>query len=109
MEITWNIDSITCLAQVDEYTNVAYQTAWRTYATEGEYSTSVYGSVTLQFDPASDNFIPYEDLTEEIVLSWTFDVLGEEQKLEIEANVANALQNIITPKEVTNPLPWVSE
>lgn len=107
MEITWKIDSIKCLAQVDDYTDVVYDIAWRVFATEGDHSTSVYGSVTVSFDPDDvTDFVPYEDLTEEEVLGWVFDTYGEEGKLAIEDNVSNALLDIITPKIVTNPLPW---
>ncbi len=107
MEITWKIDSIKCLAQVDDYTDVVYDIAWRVFATEGDHSTSVYGSVTVSFDPDDvTDFVPYEDLTEEEVLGWVFDSLGEERLAEIEGSVTNALQDIIAPKVVTNPLPW---
>ena len=107
MEITWKVESIRCIPQVDEYDDVVYDIAWRTYATEGDHSTSVYGTVTVSFDPDEVvEFTPYEELTEEQVLDWVFDSLGEEGKLAIEENVENALLDMITPKIVTNPLPW---
>lgn len=107
MEITWKVESISCIPQVNEYSDVVYDIAWRTFATEGDHSTSVYGTVVVSFDPDEVvKFTPYEELTEEQVLGWVFDAYGEDGKLAIEDNVSNALLDLITPKIVTNPLPW---
>lgn len=104
---TWTIDGIDCQTQVDEYTNVVYTIHWRVCATQAESSASVYGSSTLAFDPLNE-FIPYENLTPEQVLSWTFAALGEDQKNNAEAAAISALENILQPKIVSNPLPWVN-
>lgn len=62
--------------------------------------------------PAGPEFIPYDDLTEEIVLGWVFDRIGETVKSEAEAEVTAAAlakkQEIETPA-VTNGKPWVVE
>jgi hypothetical protein len=58
--------------------------------------------------PETD-YIPYEDLTEEIVLGWVKDDLGPEAVLQTETNIdAQALANkedIENPK-VESGLPW---
>lgn len=108
MEINWKVDSIRCLKEVDQYTDVVYEVAWRVFASKGTYSADAYGSAYLLFEE-SDNFIPYEDLTEEDVLEWVFNSMGEGRKTEIENSVTNDLNNLIQPKFVANPLPWASE
>ena len=102
---TWKVESIDCVTHSGEFTNVVYTIHWRVFASEGPVQTSVYSSCVVDFTP-SENFIPYEDLTEETVLGWTFGALGEEGKTNAEQAAISALENILAPKVVTNPLPW---
>lgn len=103
--ITWKIDGIECQVQEGVYTDVVYMIHWRVYASEGEASASVYGSCIVDFTP-SENFVPYEELTEEQVLAWTFASLGDEGKINAETAASSALQDILEPKVVSKPLPW---
>lgn len=52
-------------------------------------------SVDLIDNEIGDSFIPYEDLTEEILLNWVKEKLGEEKILELENNFENRLQEKI--------------
>lgn len=101
----WKIEAIDCVTQSGEFTNVVYTIHWRVYAFEGESQTSVYGSCIVDFT-TGENFIPYENLTEETVLGWAFSSLGEEGKTSAEQAAISTLENILAPKVVTNPLPW---
>lgn len=103
--ITWKIDNLECQVHEGEFENVVYMIHWRVYASEGDANTSVYGSCVVSFTP-SENFIPYEELTEEQVLSWTFASLGEEGKLSAEQSAISSLENILEPKVISKPLPW---
>jgi hypothetical protein len=67
------------------------------------------GSVTLEGDETSETFIPFEELTEAIVLEWVKTTVGEEKITEIETNAETRLQERIDKK--TNPeflvgTPW---
>jgi hypothetical protein len=67
------------------------------------------GSVTLTGDPQDPNFIPYEDLTEQIVTGWVQDELGTQRIDEITSNAQTSIQAQID--RATNPefligLPW---
>ena len=50
---------------------------------DGEQA-GAYGSLSFQA-PEPDKLIPYADLTEEIVMGWCKDQLGEEQVTKIDA------------------------
>jgi len=50
-------------------------------------------------------FIPYDLLTEEIVLNWVW-VDGGVNKTLVEESVTQELQGLINPILVKNPLPW---
>lgn len=67
------------------------------------------GSVTLEGDPTSETFVPYEELTELIVLDWVKEELTQSKITEIESSMESRLQEIIEKK--TNPefltgTPW---
>lgn len=101
----WKIEGVDCLTQVGEYADVVYTIHWRVFATDGTDTTSVYSSCIISFVEGG-NFTPYQNLTEEQVLEWTFASLGEEGKTKAEQAAVSALEDIISPKIISNPLPW---
>jgi len=53
------------------------------------YSGRRYGSCSFQPEPSSDDYIAYDDLTEEIVLGWVQAEVGEE---DIEASITAQIE-----------------
>jgi hypothetical protein len=74
----WVISDLKAKIQDGELSNVIDTIHWRYQAEGGEFTADVYGSVGLE-SPEADSFIPSEDLTEDIVISWL------EDKLDVEA------------------------
>ena len=74
---TWNIENLLVLSETLKYTNVVRSVKYKytgTYTDNNSntYTSSISGDIALT-DPNSENnldYIPYENLTEEIVLSW---------------------------------------
>lgn len=66
------------------------------------------GSMTFSGSTDEPGFVPYEDLTEEIVLGWVFDSLGS-QKTVIETEVTGRVEARIIEQQ-NNPysqgVPW---
>jgi len=63
-------------------------------------------------DPSDPEYIPYEDLTEAIVIGWVKDALGATVVSDTEAEVQAAFN--VKKQEIENPteadgLPWVEE
>lgn len=102
---TWKVENIECLTQSGDLENVVYNVAWRVFASDGTTQTSTYGATVVPA-PTLENFIPYSQLTEETVLGWVHSVMGEDQKAMTEASAVSALEYILSPKVVTQPLPW---
>jgi hypothetical protein len=71
---------------------------------DGEQA-GAYGSIGLKA-PESD-FIPYSNLTKEIVVGWVKDHFGEEKVAEIEAALANQIQQKLHPTDAAG-VPWIS-
>jgi len=43
---------------------------WRVTEVDGDYSASSYGTVGFTPDASADDFVAYDDLTEEVVMGW---------------------------------------
>jgi len=66
------------------------------------------GTVTLEGDATNPDFIPYENLTEEVVKDWVYNSLGDDKALLIE-NQLLARQSEREIEEQNKPLsgiPW---
>ena len=67
------------------------------------------GMIEFEGDETDPNFVPFEDLTEEIVLGWVTSTLGEEQITAIETEFETRLQERIDKKaspEFLTGTPW---
>tara|TARA_R100001086_G_scaffold82073_1_gene40223 strand:- start:1137 stop:1451 length:315 start_codon:yes stop_codon:yes gene_type:complete len=59
---------------------VIYNVHWRVTKEDGDYSASSYGTQSLNTENIK-NFVPLEDVTNEIVVAWVKDALGEKVSL----------------------------
>jgi hypothetical protein len=67
------------------------------------YSASAYGTASFTYDASSPDFIPYADLTEEVVLGWCFD--GDVDKDAIEASLTANIEEQKNPVTEAG-VPW---
>lgn len=51
---------------------------WRVTEVDGDYSASAYGTVGFTPDASADDFVAYDDLTEEVVLGWVWESVNQE-------------------------------
>jgi hypothetical protein len=103
MTILWLIERLLVKPTEGSLTDVVITADWRCNGTQDNYSSTCYGSCSFQ--PPSGEFTPYEDLTQEQVLSWCF--ANGVDKTAIEANVSLQIENQINPPVVCLLLPWV--
>jgi hypothetical protein len=83
----------------DDYITVVH---WRCSAEEGEFEAGSYGSITFMQEDGEE-IIPFADLTEELVLGWTFEKLD---KIEIETALQERLNKLANPP-VFLGVPWL--
>lgn len=102
---TWTISQLECYPEYEGQPDVVTVVHWRLTGIDGEYTGSVYGSIGLTLDPDAP-FTPYASLTQDQVIDWVKDAMGEEQVASYEANVAQQIADQINPPVVTPPLPW---
>jgi hypothetical protein len=94
---TWKIINMERDAQTGFVNNVH----WTCSDVDGDYSGRAYGSLGL----SGELTIPYEDLTEEVVIGWVKASMGEETVAAHEAAVAAQIADAKAPKVATG-MPW---
>jgi hypothetical protein len=100
-EFNWRI------AQLERNTNdgVVFTAHYTIDAKDEAYSAGAYGSVGLE-QPDPETTIPFDDLTEELVVEWVKEKLGGEEKVEeIEAALQSQLDEKHAPTKAAG-LPW---
>ena len=73
-------------------------------AEDGTYSAGAYGSLGLEA-PDPDSMIPFDSLTEEIVIGWVKDKFGDEKVAEIETALQAQLDEKHAPTKAAG-VPW---
>jgi hypothetical protein len=103
----WIIKQMDCVPKEGDLTDFVVNIYWNRNANkvinEKEYFASVYDILTFSKDEVT-NFIPYKDLTYDIVCEWLDSSLDVES---LDANLDIKIENQVNPPIVTLPLPWV--
>jgi hypothetical protein len=104
---TWNIVAMDCKPLVGTMADYVVTAHWTLTATDGTYTGSICGTASFEVDPDKTEYVPYEQLTLDVVTSWTQAVLGEKEVSSLEANVANQIEAQINPAVISPTLPWL--
>ena len=105
MAVTWTIATL----EHEISDGAVVVSHWRASDSEvvGEetFSGTSYGTCSFAPDPASPDYVPYADITEEMAIGWTKDSLGEEQVASIEASIAAQIDAEKNPTQEAG-VPW---
>jgi hypothetical protein len=96
---TWAIANLE--RHVDD--GVVFAVHWTVAATDGQGSASAYGSLGLE--PPNADMIPFDELTEDVVVAWVQHKLTGEQVATIEAALQAQLDEQQSPTRASG-LPW---
>ena len=103
----WNCKTVDVHPTEAGQTDVVYNVHWIVTGISDEldpegnaYQATTIGTQTVPLDPESE-FIPFEDLTNEIVVDWTKAAMGAEQVTSIETSIQQAIDLKINPTSVT--------
>jgi hypothetical protein len=104
----WIINQMECVPQDGDLTDFVVSISWNRNAkeivNENEYFATIYGSQTFSKDNVT-NFIPYEELTYEIVCGWLDGSMDVEA---IDLKLDQQIENQVNPPIVVLPLPFVN-
>ena len=104
----WYINQLDCVPQDGALTDFVVVAHWSRFAketiNEKEYQANVYGTCSFSKDDVA-NFIPYEDLTYEIVCGW-LDASMDVEALDL--NLDAQIENQVNPPVIVLPLPFTN-
>lgn len=109
LTITWGIDTISTLQE--PHPNYVVEVAWSAYGQDGDYGAGVGDRTTLA-TTNDDAFVPYENLTEAVVIGWLQATLGTDGTAAVEAKIQEVITAQMNPPTVVpqnTPLPWAQE
>jgi hypothetical protein len=99
----WIFSAFDCKVSEEGMQNVVTTVHWRYNGTnEDDISAEIYGAQGVG-EPTPDAFIPYPELSEEQVIGWMEGIMDVEA---MQLNIANQIEAIINPVNVTLPAPW---
>lgn len=102
---TWSIVQLDAYPELNGVADVVFTVHWILNGTDGISTGSAYGSVGITIEPEVA-FTPYADLTQEQVISWVHDAMGEEQVAAYETVVMKQIDDAKNPPVINPPLPW---
>ena len=106
----WSFSGLDVIIEDSEgLADVVYTIHWRLSADDGEgHTASTIGTSSVTYDPdGPDPFIPFGDLTEAVVQSWTISQITEEGVEQMESSLATNIERQINPvTESFREMPW---
>jgi hypothetical protein len=105
MTYTWKITGVKTV-DTENVADAVVQTYWEKIGTDEDGNEGVFSGATpfLQSSINLENFVPYAQLTEEIILGWIQNVVVGDY----EEHVNDRIQKQIDDKNIKTPsLPWV--
>ena len=76
---------------------------WQCTEVDGDYSARSYSTASFTYDASSPDYVPYADLTEEMVLGWCF--AGDVDKDAVEASLTANIEEQKAPT-TQDGVPW---
>jgi hypothetical protein len=103
---TWAVDALytETIADQQDYVVIANYTL---VGVDGEYEASISNTARFSTESVAE-FIPYADLTNEIVIGWVQEELGVDGVANLKACIQGQIDSLITPpvSPVSTPLPF---
>jgi hypothetical protein len=103
----WNCKTVDVHPQEEGETDVVYNVHWIVTGTSDQldpqgnaYSATNIGTQVVPLNPET-TFIPFDELTNEVVVDWTKDAMGEEQVQSIEDSIASQIAELENPTSIT--------
>jgi len=107
---TWDCKTVDCYPNHDSHSDVVYNVHWRLNpvsdqqdAEGNDYTASSYGTHSVNADDI-ENFVPFADLTNDLVSGWVIDGMGEDEVASMKESLDNNIDNQINPTSVTKTL-----
>jgi len=106
---TWTATSLIGYPVIDGETDVVTRASYTVLADDGDGHTADYSNFALTPIDPSVPFIPFADLTNDIVIGWVQYHIGPDMIAAIQGSLAIQVERQIDPPKEPEvlPLPWV--
>lgn len=104
---TWNFNPLESYPTASGETDVVFRVHWQLYGSTGSYQGSCIGTQTVTYETSSV-FIPFNELTYDIVYNWMTASMGIDQMNLYTASVYQQIQNQINPPVLIQQPPWLT-
>ena len=101
----WSIDSMIVNSQ-NNLSNVVAAIYYRVEAANDVYNATVTGNIPIEYD-ATDPFIEYNSLSQDTVLTWVQERLGNAAIVAIQSDLDNQINALANPPITVLSPPWV--
>lgn len=111
LQIDWKVTAMDCYPNLSGQKDYVFYVHWDCLSSYsgisgGPFYGRSFGATNV---PESTGlFTPYDELTESRVLSWIWEIIGEEGKAGYEQASLSQIYDKLNPPIVTPPLPWSS-
>lgn len=103
---SWAFSAFDCYPEHAGQTDVVFTVHWTRYASDGDgHTASIYGSLAVRYEEGQP-FVPFEQITPEIVTGWVEATFGEERLADQVSTLDQMIQQQVTPQQVTRHAPW---
>jgi hypothetical protein len=101
------ITGVSAYPTVDNLENVVFDIHWAYEGTDGTFSTAMSGT-TMVPAPSAENFVPFDQLTEQMVKDWVIAFTDAQTFTNFENLMTDWLAAQHNPPVVYPPLPWAT-
>lgn len=109
MSITynWNFNPLESYPTASGETNVVFLVHWQLYATTSSYIVSNIGVQPIATFQSGSTFIPFNELTKNIVYGWVTSSMGSENVDKLYASLSASIESQINPPVLIQQAPWL--
>lgn len=107
IDYTWNFNPLESYPTSSGQNDVVFKVHWQLYGSTGSYQSSVIGSQEVAYESGSI-FIPFNELTYDIVYNWMTASMGEERMNDYINFVNQQIENQINPPVLIQQSPWLN-
>jgi hypothetical protein len=107
---TWDCKTVDVYPEYESNSDVVYNVHFKLSAESDQqddegnnYKAVIYSTQQLSVDDIG-SFIPFADLTNEVVTNWTISALGEDEIEDYKENLDEQIENQINPISVNKTL-----
>jgi hypothetical protein len=107
----WNFNPLESYPTASGETDVVFLVHWQLRANTGSYSSTQIGTQTIPTFESGSTFIPYNELTKDIVYGWVTSSMENSATGSVESRyfiLSQSIYNQINPPVLVQQAPWIT-